>query len=60
MGITPGNQQMVDAVAEARRQLNASRDLDHVVMAAKQVGAFSGDIRGHLVNLLDCRSAQRA
>jgi len=53
VGITPGNQQMVNAVAEARSQLDAGRDLDHVVMAAKQVGAFSGDIRGHLVNLLD-------
>ena len=53
VGITPGNQQMVNAITEARRQLDAGRSLSEAVIAAKRVGAFSGEIRGHLVNLLD-------
>lgn len=53
VGITPGKQQMLNAIAEARRQLDCGRSDMEIVEAAKRVGAFSGDIRGHLVNLLD-------
>src|SRR5512142_141142 len=53
VGITPGRQQMLNALSEARRQIDMGSDDMQVVKAAKSVGAFSGDIRTHLVNLLD-------
>lgn len=53
VGITPGKQQMLNAIGEARRQLDMSRSYTEVLIAAKRVGGFSGDIRGHLINLLD-------
>lgn len=53
VGITPGRQQMLNALNEARRQLDKGVDDLQVLMAAKSVGAFSGEIRSHLVNLLD-------
>lgn len=53
VGITPGRQQMLNALREARRQLDLNSDPMQVLKSAKSVGAFSGDIRTHLVNLLD-------
>jgi hypothetical protein len=53
VGITPGRQQMLNALREARRQLDLNNDEVQVLKSAKSVGAFSGDIRIHLVNLLD-------
>ncbi len=53
VGITPGRQQMLNAVNEARRQLDSGANVTQVLYAAKSVGAFSGPIRRHLVNLLD-------
>lgn len=53
VGITPGRQQMINALREARRQLDLGSSDAQTLKAAKAVGAFSGDIRIHLVNLLD-------
>ena len=53
VGITPGRQQMLNALGEARRQLDKGASDLQVLQAAKSVGAFSGHIRNHLVNLLD-------
>jgi hypothetical protein len=53
VGITPGRQQMLKALGEARRQLVMGSDDLQVLKAAKSVGSFSGDIRTHLVSLLD-------
>lgn len=53
VGITPGRQQMLSALNEARRQLDSGANDRQVLMAAKSVGAFSGNIRIHLVSLLD-------
>ena len=53
VGITPGKQQMLNALREARHQLDLGRSDRDVLMAAKHVGGFSGEIRTHLVNLLD-------
>jgi hypothetical protein len=44
---------MRNAVQEARRQLDLRASDLQVLQAAKQVGAFSGDMRAHLVNLLN-------
>jgi hypothetical protein len=53
VGLTPGRQQMLNALKEARRQLDSGNDDMQVLTAAKSVGAFSGEIRTHLVSLLD-------
>ena len=53
VGITPGQTQMVNAIKEARRQLDLGADDATVLRAAKQVGAFSGTMRPNLVALLD-------
>lgn len=53
VGITPGRTQMLNALREARRQLDIGSDLDTTLAAAKQTGAFSGAMRPNLVNLLD-------
>lgn len=53
VGITPGHTQMLNAIKEARRQLDMGAGDLQVLMAAKSVGAFSGEMRTHLVNLLD-------
>lgn len=53
VGITPGRRQMLNALGEARRQLDMGSDELRALKAAKSVGAFSGDIRTHLVSLLD-------
>jgi hypothetical protein len=54
VGITPGRTQMLNALREARRQLDRGAAAAHVLQAAKQTGAFSGKLRPHLVGLLDC------
>ena len=53
VGITPGKTQMLNAIAEARRQLDKSADFTAALISAKRTGAFSGTIRQNLVNLLD-------
>ncbi len=53
VGITPGRTQMLNALKEARRQLDLGTDPETVLMAAKRTGAFSGAMRPNLVGLLD-------
>ncbi len=54
VGITPGRTQLVNAIKEARRQLDSGMDHESALRAAKQTGAFSGAMRPNLINLLDC------
>jgi hypothetical protein len=53
VGITPGRQQAVNALAEARRQLLKGADLAMTAAAAKSTASFSGAMRGNLVSQLD-------
>lgn len=53
VGITPGKTQMLNAIKEARRQLDRGADPFEVLKAAKQTGAFSGAMRPNLIGLLD-------
>lgn len=53
VGITPGKTQMLNAVTEARRQLDQGATAAEVLKAAKRTGAFSGAMRPNLVGLLD-------
>ncbi len=59
VGITPGNTQMVNAIQEARRQLDKGSDDRAALIAAKQTGAFSGAMRPNLVALLDAVGLQQ-
>jgi hypothetical protein len=59
VGITPGRTQMLNAVKEARRQLDQGADSLTALIAAKQTGAFSGTMRPNLVGLLDCVGVNR-
>lgn len=59
VGITPGRTQMLNALKEARRQLDHGADFHSTLKAAKQVGAFSGSMRPNLVSLLDCVGLNR-
>lgn len=53
VGITPGRTQMLNAIKEARRQLDQGAGSHEALKAAKQTGAFSGAMRPNLVGLLD-------
>ena len=53
VGITPGRTQMLNALRECRRQLDAGADDQQALKAAKQTGAFSGAMRPNLVALLN-------
>jgi hypothetical protein len=53
VGITPGRTQMLNALKEARRQLDQGANATSCLMAAKITGAFSGAMRPNLVGLLD-------
>ncbi len=53
VGITPGRTQMINAIKEARRQLDSGADPEHALAAAKRTGGFSGAMRPNLVGLLD-------
>jgi len=53
VGITPGRVQAANALAEARRQLEAGAPPEEAMRKAKQVGAFSGPMRTNLVEMLD-------
>lgn len=53
VGITPGRTQMLNALKEARRQLDRGADSLSTLMAAKRTGAFSGAMRPNLIGLLD-------
>lgn len=53
VGITPGRQQAVNALLEARRCLVAGKDLAAVAKAAKETASFSGSMRSSLIDMLD-------
>jgi hypothetical protein len=53
VGITPGHTQMLNALKEARRQMDDNASDDEVLKAASATGAFSGSIRPNLTALLD-------
>ena len=59
VGITPGKTQMLNAIKEARRQLDLGADASTALRSAKTVGAFSGTMRPNLVALLDCIGIHR-
>jgi hypothetical protein len=54
VGLTPGRQQMRNALVEAQRCLKAGRTEQEAMMAAKIYASFSGPIRTNLVAMLDC------
>lgn len=60
IGITPGQTQMINAVAEYRRQLIAGAAYEQALRGAKLTGAFSGDMRPNLIQLLDGIGLQEA
>lgn len=53
VGITPGQTQWLNALGEARYQLQLGSDDPRVLQAAKRAGAFSGAMRSGLIDLLD-------
>ncbi|MEO9779058.1 MAG: hypothetical protein ABJH07_09820 [Sedimentitalea sp.] len=53
VGITPGRQQMANALQECRRQLRAGMEQDAALAAAKVHASFSGPMRANLVAMLD-------
>jgi hypothetical protein len=59
VGITPGSTQMINALKEARRQLDLGASEEEVLKAAKATGAFSGSMRPNLTALLDAIGLQR-
>lgn len=59
VGITPGRTQMLNALKEARRQLDLGADALTCLIAAKQTGGFSGAMRPNLVGLLDAVGINR-
>lgn len=58
VGITPGHTQMLNALREARRQLEQGVSDEAVLKAAKTTGAFSGPMRPNLTGLLDAVGIQ--
>ena len=59
VGVTPGRTQMLNALRECRRQLDAGADDRSMLKAAKLTGAFSGAMRPNLVALLDAVGLNR-
>lgn len=53
VGITPGKTQMLNAIRAARDELRTGSIEIQVLRAAKQTGAFSGEMRQDLVAMLD-------
>ena len=53
VGITPGKTQMLNALREARRQLDADATPIQALISAKRTGAFSGPMRPNLISMLD-------
>jgi len=53
VGITPGQTQLLNGLREVRAQLCRGSSVADALAAAKLVGAFSGNLRQHLVALLD-------
>lgn len=53
VGITPGHTQLLNALKEARQQLDKGASDEAALKAAKSTGAFSGPMRPNLTGLLD-------
>lgn len=53
VGITPGRQQMANALLECRRQLCSGATPEQALAAAKVHASFSGPMRSNLVSMLD-------
>ncbi len=53
VGITPGRQQMRNALLECRRQLLSGASTEQALAAAKVHASFSGPMRANLVSMLD-------
>jgi hypothetical protein len=52
-GITPGYQQAINALNEARKQLHAGASLEEAKRRAKETASFSGPMRSNLIAMLD-------
>ncbi|PJI47937.1 MAG: hypothetical protein CTR55_14275 [Pseudomonas sp.] len=52
-GITPGHQQAVNALSEARKQLRAGTSVEEARRKAKETASFSGPMRNNLIAMLD-------
>lgn len=52
-GITPGYKQAMNALSEARKQLNAGASLEEAKRRAKETASFSGPMRNNLIAMLD-------
>ena len=59
VGITPGRQQMRNALLESRRLLRAGASLAEALAGAKVHASFSGAMRSNLVAMLDFIGANR-
>lgn len=59
VGITPGQTQMLNAIKECRRKLDAGANDMDALRAAKLTGAFSGAMRVNLIGMLDAIGLQR-
>jgi hypothetical protein len=59
VGITPGRQQMRNALMEARRLLREGRSEAEAMEAAKVFASFSGPMRANLVAMLDSIGVNR-
>ena len=53
LGITPGKQQAINALIEARQRILAGAKIDTVAKAAKETASFSGQMRPNLILMLD-------
>lgn len=52
-GITPGHQQAVNALSEARKQLRAGTSVEEARRKSKETASFSGPMRNNLIAMLD-------
>lgn len=52
-GITPGYQQAINALNEARNQLRAGATTSEAKRCAKETASFSGPMRNNLISMLD-------
>ncbi len=59
VGVTPGRQQMRNALLEARRCLRAGHSESQAMAAAKVFASFSGPMRTNLVAMLDSTGISR-
>lgn len=53
VGLTPGRTQAANALEALQAQLNAGRDLERALAAAKSTASFSGSMRSSLIAMLD-------